>query len=133
MIILSVQSVSDSEYAVRSKRIPYYVRGLSKKAIPVSEHIVLVNGYYIYNKHTKKPLVKPPFKRLVHADAVARAITKTYGDYQEILKDEEWSPYFFDLLRYTLDDGEHFAEFIKKLDSLYPNYVSWDNITDALR
>lgn len=133
MIIVSTKSISDAKFVQQSHKTPFYVRGVSKEGIPIGDHLVLVDGYYIYNQHTKKPVIKTPFKRLVHADAVARAIVTTYDEYLIILKDDDWSEYFFDIMRHTIDEGNKFADFINKLDNLYPNYVSWDNITDALR
>ena len=131
-MIIAKPKLSEDQFLRKYPRIPFYVRGVSKQGIPVGKHLVLVNGCYIYKFHLKTPIIRSAFYSITSAYAVAKAIDRIYGDYQDILADETWSDNFFHLLRHTVEGGKVFPNFVCKLDNLYPKKVLWDNIVQAL-
>jgi len=99
--------------SIRERLIPFQ----KGKGFPVGEHLIIIDGYWIYNRHLKTPLIKVPFHSIIDAYKTCLKLEEIYGDLLHILVDKDYAPNFFQLTRYTINEefADKFMSFEHKL------------------
>ena len=78
----------------------------------------MTDGYQIYNRKLKTPLIKSSFHSIIDAYQFCLKIKETYGELLHILIDKDYAEIFFQITRYTIENGIYLRNKIRSLDNL---------------
>lgn len=99
--------------SVRDRLVPFG----KNKGLPVGDYLIIVDGYWIYNRHLQIPFIKVPFYSIIDAYKTCLKLIEIYEDLLHILIDKDYAANFFQLTRYTInaDLSDKFMSFEHKI------------------
>jgi len=86
--------------------------------LPVGDYLIIIQGYYVYNRKLKIPLINSPFHSIIDAYKFCQKLEEVYDDLLHILIDKDYAEIFFQLTRYTVENGIEIRNKICSLDTL---------------
>ena len=86
--------------------------------LPVREHLIIADKYWIYNRKLEIPLIKSPFHSIIDAHQFCLKLKEIYGELLHILIDKDYAEIFFQITRYTIENGIYLRNKIRSLDNL---------------
>ena len=111
MVMMNDQQFIDS---IRHKTISFE----KTRGLPVGNYLIIANEYWIFNRELKTPIIKAPFHSIIDAHTFCEKLVEIYGNLLHILIDKWYAEVFFQITRYTVENGIILNEQIRSLDNL---------------